>query len=101
MGIQAPMAQGRSTKIITMIEWIQTRKLSIKNSLSYTEASHTSHRTAKLAVDSGFASNDESAFCDAIEPYTSLHGGGCLAVDSGFYLAGYSVSTARIYRQIR
>ena len=28
------MAQGRSTKIITMIEWIRTSRLSIKNSLS-------------------------------------------------------------------
>ena len=28
------MAQGRSTKIITMIKWIRTIRLSIKNSLS-------------------------------------------------------------------
>ena len=28
------MAQGRSTKIITMIQWIRTSRLSIKNSLS-------------------------------------------------------------------
>ena len=28
------MAQGRSTKIITMIKWIRTSRLSIKNSLS-------------------------------------------------------------------
>ena len=32
-GIQTPMAQGRSTKIITMIKWIRTSGLSIKNSL--------------------------------------------------------------------
>ena len=28
-----PMAQGRSTKFISMIKWIRTRRLSIKNSL--------------------------------------------------------------------
>ena len=28
------MAQGRSTKIISMIQWIRTSRLSIKNSLS-------------------------------------------------------------------
>jgi len=33
-GIQTPMAQGRSTKIIEMIKWIRTRRLSIKNTLS-------------------------------------------------------------------
>jgi len=30
------MAQGRSTKIISMIEWIRTSRLSIKKSLSGT-----------------------------------------------------------------
>jgi len=30
------MAQGRSTEIISMIKWIQTSRLSIKNSLSLT-----------------------------------------------------------------
>ena len=34
MGMQNPMALGRSTKIISMIEWIWTRRLSIQNSLS-------------------------------------------------------------------
>ena len=33
-GIQTPMAQGRSTKIISMIKQIQTSRLSMKNSLS-------------------------------------------------------------------
>ena len=33
-GIQTPMAQGRSTKIISMIKWIWTIRLSIKNYLS-------------------------------------------------------------------
>ena len=33
-GIQTPMAQGRSTKIISMVERIRTSRLSIKNSLS-------------------------------------------------------------------
>jgi len=32
-GIQNPMAQGRSTKIIWMIKQIRTNRLSIKNSL--------------------------------------------------------------------
>ena len=31
-GVQTPMAQGRSTKIISMIQWIRTSRLSIKNS---------------------------------------------------------------------
>jgi hypothetical protein len=31
-GIQTPMAQGRSTQIISMIKWIRTSRLSIKNS---------------------------------------------------------------------
>ena len=31
------MAQGRSTKIISMMRWIRTRRLSTKNSLSYLE----------------------------------------------------------------
>jgi len=34
-GIQTPMAQGRSTKVISMIWWIGTNRLSIKNSLSW------------------------------------------------------------------
>jgi len=33
-GIQTPMAQDRSTKIISMIKWIRTSRLSMKNSLS-------------------------------------------------------------------
>jgi hypothetical protein len=33
-GIQTPMARDRSTKIILMIKWIRTSRLSIKNSLS-------------------------------------------------------------------
>jgi len=33
-GIQTPMAQGRSTKTISMVKWIRTSKLSIKNSPS-------------------------------------------------------------------
>ena len=32
--IQTSMAQGRSTKIISMIEWIRTNRSAIKNSLS-------------------------------------------------------------------
>ena len=36
MGIQAPMAQGQSTQIISMIKWIRTSRLSIKSSLSLT-----------------------------------------------------------------
>ena len=32
-GIENSMAQGRSTKTISMIKWIRTSRLSIKNSL--------------------------------------------------------------------
>ena len=34
MGTQTPMAQGRSSKIISMIKWIRTSRLSVKNCLS-------------------------------------------------------------------
>ena len=34
-GMQIPMAQGRSTRIISMMKWIRTSRLSIKNSLSH------------------------------------------------------------------
>ena len=37
-GIQTPMAQGRSTEIISMIQWIRTSRLSIKHSLSPSSA---------------------------------------------------------------
>jgi len=37
-GIQTPMAQGRSTKIISMIKWSRTSRLSTKNSLSLKRA---------------------------------------------------------------
>ena len=33
-GIQTPMAQGRSTKVISMIKWVRTSTLSLKKSLS-------------------------------------------------------------------
>ena len=33
-GIQTPMAQGRSTEIISMIKWIRTSRLSIKISIT-------------------------------------------------------------------
>jgi hypothetical protein len=33
-GIQTPMARGRSTKIISMMKWIRTSRLSLQNSLS-------------------------------------------------------------------
>jgi len=32
--IQPPMEQGQSTKTISMIKWIRTSRLSIKNTLS-------------------------------------------------------------------
>ena len=35
-GIQIPMARGRSAQIFSMIEWIRTCRLSIKNFLSRT-----------------------------------------------------------------
>ena len=34
MEIQTPMAQGRSTKIISMIKWLRTGRSLMKNSLS-------------------------------------------------------------------
>jgi len=34
-GIQTPMAQDRSAKTISMIEWIRMSRLSIKSSLSH------------------------------------------------------------------
>ena len=38
-GMQTPMAQGRSTKIMSMIKWIRTGRSSIKNSLSNMQGS--------------------------------------------------------------
>ena len=35
--VQTSMAQGRSTKIISMMKWIRTSRLSMKNSLSLKE----------------------------------------------------------------
>ena len=53
-GIQTPMAQGRSTKIISMIKWIRTSRLSTKNSLSggrtWTVYSKSSSRVRVTAV---------------------------------------------------
>ena len=37
-GIETPMAHGQSTKIIQMIKWIRTSRLSVKNSLSLRQA---------------------------------------------------------------
>ena len=34
------MVQGRPTKIISMIKWIRTSRLSIKNSLSLSQVAH-------------------------------------------------------------
>ena len=42
------MAQGRSTKIITMIKWIRTSRLSIKNSLSLLCFGRPPHLTLRL-----------------------------------------------------
>ena len=47
-GIQTSMAQGRSTKIISMIKWIRTSRLSIKNSLFEAGATAT---IASLTMD--------------------------------------------------
>ena len=44
-GIQALMAQGRSTEIISMIEWIQTSRMSTTESLSVGRVPYTLHPT--------------------------------------------------------
>ena len=41
--IQTPMAQGRSTTIISMIMWIRTSKLPIQNSLSLATNTKSQH----------------------------------------------------------
>ena len=55
-GIQTPMAQGRSTNIISMIRWIRTSTSSIQNSLSgrrFRKAMITAENKAKQrAVES-------------------------------------------------
>ena len=40
-GIQSPMAQGRSIKIISMIKWIRTKRLSMRDTLFDTEPPST------------------------------------------------------------
>ena len=47
------MAQGRSTKTISMIEWILTRRLSMKNSLSPLNAGLRSVTSASFDVSFG------------------------------------------------
>jgi len=37
---ETPMAQGRTLRIISMIDWIRTSRLSIKNSLSGQDTKH-------------------------------------------------------------
>ena len=45
------MAQGRSTKIITMIKWMRTIRLSIKNSLSrFSEALRLSKQASSAVA---------------------------------------------------
>ena len=43
--IQDPMAQGRSTKIISMMKWTRTSRLSVNKFLSFT-AAELRHRVA-------------------------------------------------------
>ena len=66
-GIQPPMAQGRSTKIIWMIKWIRTSRLSIKNSLSAAE-SESDHslvlQVARLSTRKYWGTLEEEFFTD-------------------------------------
>ena len=45
------MAQGRSTKIISTIKWIRTRRLSIKKSLSVGRETHLRFEACDLGVE--------------------------------------------------
>jgi len=54
-GIQIPMAQGRSTKIISMIQWIRTSRLSIKNSLSLSRDAGTIMESSLTVVPAAIA----------------------------------------------
>ena len=49
-GIQTPMTQGRSTKIISKMKWIRTSRLSIKNSLSPCMHARSSSWRLRLAL---------------------------------------------------
>ena len=54
--IQTLMAQGRSTKIILMIKWIRTRRLSMKNSLSLPRVGFRADTLARASAGRGLAS---------------------------------------------
>ena len=61
MGIQTAMAQGRSTKVISMLEWIRTRRLSIKKSLSSARR-HTGVCRTRCRVHAGGKSSGPSTW---------------------------------------
>ena len=56
MGIKLPMAEGRSSEIISMMKWIRTSRLSMKDSLSI----------KLIAGGSTCASTDASESCPSI-----------------------------------
>ena len=59
-GIQPPMVQGRSTKTISMIEWIRTSRLSITNS------NELSQRLMRMVVTCSPISSASAARSSAI-----------------------------------
>ena len=63
MGIQTPVAQGRSTKTIPMIEWTRTSRLSIKMSLSLCSRLA---RQRHAASRSGLAAPTAAWVCEAL-----------------------------------
>jgi len=72
-GIQAPMAQGRSTQTISIIEWIQTSRLSIKNSLS-----RSRHREHIMPAH-------YSQLCLSLFGFANLQGSGIPPTDSRLF----------------
>ena len=65
-GIQTPMAQGRSTQIISTIKWIRTSRLSIKNPLSLWAGFDAAHDPRTGGEDERPLSGSKSSFATAL-----------------------------------
>ena len=68
-GIQTPMAPSRSTKIISMIEWIRIKRFPMKNSHS----EHLGHVVQKEDCEVTFGAHDPDWCPGPLETFPDLH----------------------------
>ena len=85
-GIQTPMAQGRSTKIVWMIKWIRTSRSSIKNFLSLPRIM-AREKEAKSSEDGCFRLQDLGFRVQGAG--FRVQGSGCRVPCAGFRVQGY------------